>query len=183
MNQLRFISRVVYRLKRRYGSIVDFYYRTSSTVNLETGQKTVVKDFFRVNRAIVLPSDIHREFRYDLTFIATNKNFTYGGHFDTSQRRIIVDRKDVPLGRELEVGQYCIYDGRRYELKQVEEFEERTSYFIVVKEDISHARTAILDESPETSLGLDSTVSQSLAVNESVASTVDLQNQVEEEIL
>lgn len=134
MSRYRFITQVLYRLKRRYGQVVDIVHRTSSTTNLETGVKTVVRDSHRVNRAIVLPSLIHREFVYDLTFIATNKNFTYGGHFDTTQRRLIIDRKDLPSDFEIKVGYYFISDGKRYEVKQVEEFEERRAYGIIGKE-------------------------------------------------
>lgn len=137
MNRLRFIAQVLYRLKRRYGEVVDIITRQSSTVNLETGVKTVTKTGVRVDRAIVLPSLIHREFVYDLTFIATNKNFTYGGHFDTQARQVIIDRKDIP-DFEIKVGMYLVFSEKRYDIKQVEEFEENTAYFIAAKQSIEH---------------------------------------------
>lgn len=141
MNRLRFISQVLYRLKRRYGEPCTICQRTSSTTDLETGVKTVHKTTRLVNRVIVLPSLIHREFQYDLTFIATNKNFTYGGLYDTTERRLIFDRKD--LGDfEITRDMYLLFAGRRYEIKQIEEFEERTAYFVVAKGSLeAHAET------------------------------------------
>lgn len=135
MNRLRFISQVLYRLKRRYGEAVIIYNRLSSTTNLETGVKSVITESVIVKRAIVLPSKIHREFVYDLTFIATNKNFTYGGHFDTTERQLIFDRKDLP-NFEIKVGMYLLFKSRRYDVKQVEEFEDNTGYFVTAKQSI-----------------------------------------------
>lgn len=143
MNRLRFISRVVYRLKRRYGEPAHIVERTGSVVNLETGAKTVSKRSLYVNRVIVLPSKIHREFQYDLTFIATNKNFTYGGLYDTTEREFIIDRKDLP-DFEIKVGMYLLFKDRRYEVKEVAEFEDNTAYVILGKQCLeAHAETVI----------------------------------------
>jgi hypothetical protein len=114
---------------------VIIYYRTSSTTNLETGEKSVIAELKQVLRAIVLPSKIHREFVYDLTFIASNKAFTYGGHFDTTERSFIFDRKDLP-DFEIKVGMYLQFSGHRYDIKQVEEFESSTAYFVIAKQAI-----------------------------------------------
>lgn len=139
MNRLSFISQVVYRLKRRYGMPIDIVYLVSSVTNLETGAKTVLKGAVRVSRAILLPSVIHREFAYDLTFVATNKNFTYGGHFDTTVKQLIIDRKDLPFGFEIKPGMYFLFDGVRVDVQKVEDFEDNRSYFIQAKQDNSIA--------------------------------------------
>ena len=156
MNRLRFISQVVYRLKRRYGEAIDIVYRTSDVTNLETGRKTITKNSRRVNRAIVLPSAIDRVFSYDLAFIATNKNFTYGGHYDTTERRFIIDRKDIP-GLELTLDMYLLFAGNRYDLKEIQEFEESTSYFVIGKQAIEADAESIIYTSALSSLSLDST--------------------------
>lgn len=134
MNRLAFIKKVLYRLKRRYGSDVAIRWRISSEVDRATGEKTVVNGSLRVQRMIVLPSVIHREFSYDLAYIAAAKNFTYGGFFDTQERRFIVDTKDLPADFEIKVGYFFVYGGKRYDVKQVEEFEEHTAYFITAKQ-------------------------------------------------
>jgi len=154
MNRLRFISQVLYRLKRRYGEPVTIYYRISSTTNLETGVKSVIADSVDVARVIVLPSKIHREFVYDLTFIATNKNFTYGGHFDTTERQLIFDRKDL-ADFEIKVGMYLRFAGHRYDVKQVEEFEERTGYFVKAKQSIEADAIHTIHAVADSDLGLE----------------------------
>lgn len=128
MNQLRFIRDTLYDLKRRYGEVVDFIRIVSSTVDRETGDKIVVKSGLRVNRCIVLNSYELRKFVYDLSFIATNKNFTYGGFFDQTQRDFIVDAVDINY--EPLQGQYLVYDGTRFDIHQVQRFEGRTGYLI-----------------------------------------------------
>ena len=134
MNRLVFISRVLYRLKRRYGATVDLIWRTSSTVDRETGLKTVEKDSIRLQRVIVLPSQVHREFSYDLAYIAAAKNFTYGGFFDTTERRFIVDTRDLPPDFEIKVGYYLVYDRVRYDVKTVEKFEDARAFFLTAKQ-------------------------------------------------
>lgn len=154
MNRLKFISGVLYRLKRRYGVMLNLVHRTSSTVNRETGEKEVHRDSLRILRAIVLPSQVKREFSYDLAYIAAAKNFTYGGFFDTTERRIIIDVKDLPADFEIEVGHYVIYDRVRYDVKQVERFEDIRAFFITCKQSVAVDGTNIIEQSltNETSL-------------------------------
>ena len=137
MNRLAFITRILYRLKRRYGSLVDIVYVTSNTVDRATGVETTTKSGVRVQRMIVLPSVIHREFSYDLAYIAAAKNFTYGGFFDTSERQFIVDTKDLPIDFEIKVDDYFVYDRVRYDVKKSERFEENRAYFITGKQNLA----------------------------------------------
>lgn len=154
MNRLRFITKVLYRLKRRYGSPVNILWLVSSTVNRETGKKTVQHGRQFVQRMIVLPDNVHSEFSYDLAYIAAAKNFTYGGIFDTTQRRFILDAKDVPSTFEPTTEMYFVYDGVRYNVKQVERFEERTGWMIIGKETVSADSEIIEDVSLETEVSL-----------------------------
>lgn len=134
MSGLSFISRVLYRLKRRYGNVVDIVWRESSVTNRETGVKTVVKDSLRVQRMIVLPSQVHREFSYDLAYIAAAKNFTYGAFFDTDTRRFIVDAHDLPTDFEIKPGYWFVYDTKRYDVKEAERFEENRGWLVLAKQ-------------------------------------------------
>lgn len=134
MNRLAFISKVLYRLKRRYGSPVKLFKRLSSVVNRETGLKEVRTQRVELRRVIVLPSQIDREFSYDLAYIAAAKNFTYGGFFDTTERRFIFDTRDLPADFEIEIGMYLVYDQVRYDVKKVERFEESRSFFVTAKQ-------------------------------------------------
>jgi len=147
-NQLRFISTVIYRLKRRFGVPVQLVKRTSTSVDLETGRKAVVKAFINVRRAIVLPSRQFREFYYDLAFIASAKNFTYGGHLDPDERRFIIDRKDL-RGWEIEVGQWLVHQCRRYDVKEVSDFEDDRAYYVLAKQSIASASGEVVSVSDD----------------------------------
>ena len=125
----RMITRVLYRLKHRYGGDVSFV-RDSETLDLETGTKTVTKATWDTKHVILLPNVMKEKFVYDLTYIASNKNFTYGGVFDTSRRRLILDLKDagtyVPQNRD-----YLTFEGDRWNVVEVHFFEFGTGYLII----------------------------------------------------
>jgi hypothetical protein len=122
----------MYALKRRYGGEVIFH-RDEEDLDLRTGKKTVDKVTQRVKRAIILPNTQLQKFVYDLSFIATNKNFTMGGVFDTGKRRIIVDARDlgtyVPENRD-----YFTFENRRWNVIEASEFEFGVGYIVVGQE-------------------------------------------------
>lgn len=137
MNQLRFIRDVIYNLKRDYGVKIKIINTLTSDVNRATGKKIVTRDIKIVQRAIVLPSRNQREFYYDLSFIAANKNFTMGGYVDTDERKFIVDRRDLK-GMIISVGQsYLIYQDQRFDVKEVAEFEESNTYGLICKQSVA----------------------------------------------
>lgn len=156
MNQLRFIRDVTYRLKRNYGLPADFYKLASSVVDRATGKKATDRLKVHVARIIALPSRNQREFYYDLSFIASNKNFTYGGFVDTDERKFIVDRRD--LARKafsiLEVGQYMVYKGQRFDIKEVAEFEDSYTYGLICKQTIAADPDLVISVSASNGLNL-----------------------------
>lgn len=136
MNRLSFIRGVLYRLKRNYGSLADIYHQESETVDLATGRKTVVKTKLSVKRAILMPTRVHSSFSYDLSFLAANKNFTYGGIYALCDRVIILDRRDLPNEYDLSrdyMNKYIIIDLRRYEISEIEEFDHKAGYMVKLK--------------------------------------------------
>jgi hypothetical protein len=166
MNQLRFVRDVIYRLKRNYGLPADFYKLASSSVDRATGKKTTVRLKASVARVIALPSRNQREFYYDLTFIASNKNFTYGGFVDTDERRFVVDRRDLRHKEFsiLEVGQYMVYKEQRFDIKEVAEFEDSNCYGLICKQTVAAAPERVVEISVSHDLGIadgaDSSASQ-----------------------
>lgn len=128
----RFIRRILYQLKRRYGGSVTFH-RPSEDLDLKTGKKTTTKQVWTVQKTIVLPSDVQPKFVYDLSYIANNKEFTMGGVFDTGPRRVILDSRDlgtyVPQARD-----YFTFDGTRYEIVRLQRFEFNTGWILVGQE-------------------------------------------------
>lgn len=133
-NRLRFIRRVLYRMKRNYGLPISLYTSTPGALNLETGATSMEYTKVDIKRAIVQPARYHRDFVYDLAYISANKDFTTGGFFDTSDRRVIIDASDLPASWEIDLNQFVIFDGRRFDIKSFYEFEEGMGYILVIRE-------------------------------------------------
>lgn len=128
------IKRVIYNLKRRFGESLSVVRPGSRTPNLSTGVITSGEDTsISVGKAIILPGKAERKFSYDLSFIAANKNFTYGGFYDVDQREIIIDAKD--LGAFVpKISDHILWRTKKHEVKQVSEFGNDAAYLIVVVE-------------------------------------------------
>lgn len=133
-NRLRFIRRVLYRMKRSYGLPISIYTSDPGDTNLETGVTDMTYTKIDVRRAIVQPARHHRDFVYDLAYISANKDFTTGGFFDTSDRRVILDAKDLPSGWELDLNQFVVFKSKRYDIKSFYEFEDGMGYILLIRE-------------------------------------------------
>lgn len=145
--QTRFIRRVVYTLKRAYGFPVTFYKITSDTLNLETGTRSPVREYKKVEQVIILPSNLQREFEVAV------KNFTYGGFYDTAIRKIIVDIPDLE-GFEIEIDDYFIWDSKRWQVAQIFDLEYETSVLVIGRMVKGTKRYAIEDANVESTLQL-----------------------------
>jgi hypothetical protein len=130
----RFIRRTLYSLKRQYGSRVDVYQLNDAETDYETGAKTVSKTVNIVRKCIVLPVKIAREVVQTISQISANKMFVLGGTYDAGTRMFILDTRDMPDDHEFTMDDWIIYNGRRYDLKSVEEFEQHSAWTIIGKE-------------------------------------------------
>jgi hypothetical protein len=134
-NVLRQIKKIIYRLKRQYGVVMYITYTNSADeYNLETGQITRDLTSIKVRRGIVLPNRLAKDFEYDLSFIAANKNFTYGGIFEKGERNIVIDADDLPSGFQITTEMYVVYSNRRYEIKDATLAEENKAWLLRIKE-------------------------------------------------
>lgn len=115
----REVRRGLRKLKREFPSVITLYHLLDQSKNVTNG--TVTKSWQRIviRRAIVLPAREIREFAYDLAFIAANKNFTYGGFYDTALRRFIIDWDDLPGGLMISKNDRIIYEQRRWDVKEL----------------------------------------------------------------
>jgi len=121
-------------MKRQYGLPIDICSRTLGAINLETGEKDITYDAVHIRRAIVQPAREHRDFVYDLAYISANKDFTAGGFFDASDRRVIVDARDLPATWVVDENQFVIFDNRSYEIKSHRDFAQNMGYILVLRE-------------------------------------------------
>jgi glucose/arabinose dehydrogenase len=120
-------------MKRQYGARVDVYRVVSSTTDHLTGEKTVVKEVFPVRKAPVLPYKIQRAVVQTISIISADKEFVYGGAFDSSKREIILDSRDLPNGFEIKPEDYVVFNHTRWDVVNVERVEYDTGWVIAVR--------------------------------------------------
>lgn len=124
-----FVRRTLESLSRRYGGQADLYRNTSQLVDNETGVTTYQRSVTRVRRMIKMPDDLTRKFAYDISYLAANKNFTYGGTIDQYDRIFLIPASQlsdfIP-----QVADWIVWDSKRYDVKFVEEFDHRAGYVL-----------------------------------------------------
>ncbi len=134
-NVLRQIRNIVYRLKRQYGVPAVIEYRTAADAyDLELGTITRTTTRINVKRAILLPQTIKTDFVYDLSFIAANKNFTYGGEFQTGTRIFIIDAKDLPSNFVIDQEMQLIVSSRKFTISESTKTEGGYSWLVKAKQ-------------------------------------------------
>jgi len=128
-NNLRQNKVILYKLTKLFGARVLFYRPIENEYDLTTGEITRAYIEISVRRAIVLPSKLSREFVYDLSYIASNKNFTYGGYFDETTRHMILKKSQLK-GYTPELDWQCDYKNKKYVVKEADETEDGAGYII-----------------------------------------------------
>ena len=112
MKYRRFFVRNIKRHKRDYGVPIVVGRFQSSNLNTDTGAINPTFDIVtRIRKALVFPFRIQRDFVYDLSFIAANKNFVGGGFFDVKESSIVILRKDLPTGHTLTLDDFVKIEG------------------------------------------------------------------------
>jgi len=120
-------------MKKEYGGQITVYRLSDVTTNLDTGVRTTTKDSVVVRRAVVLPNKLTRDVIQSISLISANKQVVQGGTYDPGTRSFIIDRTDVP-NWELRQDDWIIYDGKKYDIKVIEEFEQSTAWLITARE-------------------------------------------------
>jgi len=158
-NLIRFIRRCISQMKREYGGPVTIYHLNDATTNLQTGVKSVDRDSVYISRAVVLPKKLSRDAVQSISLISANKKVVQGGTYDPGTRTFIIDRRDVPSDWDLRQDDWIVYDSKRYDMKWISEFEQKTAWLVVGREverlvpeeDIYCAGTSLITLSDEVS--------------------------------
>lgn len=132
-NLIRFIRRCIRQMKKEYGGPLTLYHLNSTATNLETGVKTVDRDSLYIPRAVILPVKLSRDAVQSISMISADKKVVQGGTYDPGTRTFIIDRKDVP-NWSIREDDWLVYDGKRYDMKWITEFEQKTAWLIVGRE-------------------------------------------------
>jgi hypothetical protein len=130
--EFREMRRAIYALKRKFPQSVVLCRTTGTSTDVSTGRQTETLVKSTIKRAVFLPARALRDFAYDLSFIAANKNFTYGGLYDHTKRVVLIDRRDVDSSFVVDLNMHVIFDGRRYEVKELREYEEQEVILLVI---------------------------------------------------
>jgi hypothetical protein len=140
-NNLREISKILYQLKKDFGlpMSVRIFDPLTFVVDHRTGRETVDYTDYPIKRGILLPIDWSRKFHYDLSYIAANKNFTYGGFSDEGLRTIIIARKDLPSTVDVNMDDQLAFDNRKYTIRNIAMTEKEKGYLFTVKQLTSEA--------------------------------------------
>jgi hypothetical protein len=127
----RRIRQALYTLKRGFGSTVKLHKLTKAETNYKTGVKELNSTSITIHRCIVLPTKVQREVVQ--TVLVANKEFSYGGSYDTNTRIFIIDARDLPKGYIIQNDDWIEFENYRYNLKIIEELEQHTGWTITAK--------------------------------------------------
>ena len=132
------IRRVLYAMKRQYGSMIVVYQNGAVTTDTKTGEVARMKTSTRIHRAVVLPETLSREVKQSISLISANKQMVTGGGFEAGKRLFIIERRDCP-NLVLKESDWLVYHGRKYAIENFEEYEFETAYIIHGKELVGEA--------------------------------------------
>jgi|GEM_PF-2598484 len=130
---IKFIQRNIRMLKKEFGNPITVYRMGTATTNYTTGVKSVVRSSVYIGRAIVLPSRIKPEVVQSISLISSNKKVVTGGALETGKRTFIIDRSDVDSDWIVTTQDWIVYDGKRFDITQVDEYEYKTAWLIQAK--------------------------------------------------
>lgn len=129
--QTQMIRRLLYSLKKDWGTTFDWMKIIQSEVNDRTGERTIQRQVFTIP-GVLLPQSQARKFIQDIGYLAANKNFTYGALDDYNTLKFLVDINDVPPECALELNGYVNYRFKRYERVSFDNLAE-AAFLLVVK--------------------------------------------------
>jgi hypothetical protein len=114
MRQAQMIRRLLYNLKRDWGTTFDWVQIQSSEVDDRTGTRQVKRKAYQLP-GVLLPQNQVRKFMQDIGYLAANKNFTYGALNDYNTIKLLFLKYDVPPEVHMDLDGYITYGGKRYE--------------------------------------------------------------------
>jgi hypothetical protein len=120
-------------MKKEYGNPITVYQLGTVSTDHNSGVKTQTHTSTYIPRAVVLPVALTRDVIQSISMISANKKVVQGGTFDPGLRRFIIDRTDVPSTYTINHDDWITFDGRRYNIKRVEEYEYKTAWLVYAK--------------------------------------------------
>lgn len=93
---MKAIKNIVYKLIRKWGVSAEYHAldHVSSDHNSGLTQGHWITSNVRI---LLFPRKMNRDFEYDIAYLASNKNFTYGGTYDVNTRLALLLKKQLPV--------------------------------------------------------------------------------------
>jgi hypothetical protein len=127
----RVLRQIMYQLKRGYGTAGALYRITPGTTNLETGQKSITRVKYSIDRMVVLPFKFTSQGFYGSALLKAGREFSYGGFQEQDLKYVIVDGLDLPEGFEVLPEDYLIFEHKKFEIVNIEKLEDGLGYKLV----------------------------------------------------
>jgi hypothetical protein len=124
-------KKVIYALKKERGVPIQIEHRYFYSPDYDTGKAVARYQYFHIQKAIVLRAEEAKDFVYDLSYIASSKNFTYGGYFEKDVRVILFDAKEIEHAVTTE--DYVIYDKKKWDVRNIITDTEKSTVELLVK--------------------------------------------------
>ena len=113
----KFAIRTIKEFIRDYGVAVSWITLNSIATDLATGEVTPDENKVKIKKAVLMPETLARKFSYDLSYIAANKNFVYGGFYDRGDGALIFLSSYLPENRNL--NDFIEIGTNRFEIKDI----------------------------------------------------------------
>ncbi|MEK0345835.1 MAG: hypothetical protein QQN65_03250 [Nitrosopumilus sp.] len=113
----KFAIRTIKSFIRDYGVTVFWITLNNIATDLVTGDVTPDETKVKIKKAVLMPETLARKFSYDLSYIAANKNFVYGGFYDRGDGALIFLSKHLPKDRNL--NDFIEIGTNRFEVKNI----------------------------------------------------------------
>ncbi len=122
------IKRLLYSLKRRFGTEIDFYQEVDTESNVLTGKRNTVRTKYSIPNGVFL----------DQNLLSTNPlNKILGqltGMMDTSKVTVLFDAFDFEVPYIPTLSDYVIIHHQRYEISEINQVDNDQSYVLKLSE-------------------------------------------------
>lgn len=123
---MRFAQNILYSLKRKFPAKITLYKTLSSVVDTRTGVRVIERKVVHVQFAIVLPDTLSRKF--DKRAHILERKVTW----DQSQRTVIIDGVDLPVGFTIDMEMSVVFNDERYVVKTAERLDAGFGYILTI---------------------------------------------------
>jgi hypothetical protein len=108
---------------------MDYYYPTTNTLDIATGVVNRTYNVINMSKVLILPTQLQRDFDYDISYLAANKNFTFGAFFDKDDVVVLIKYADLN-GHKPEIEDHVIYLNKKWQVKKSQEYADLKCYIV-----------------------------------------------------